>query len=750
MKSWLLQLQMPDSYIREYKSFIYSHYLGEGVRITIGVVLPALVFGYLNMLELGVVASLGAICASIPDTPGPITHRQNAMIICILLATTSSFITGLAAGSTILMGIWLVFACFFFSMIGVFGNRSMAIGTSGLLVMVLNIDEPRALQENAIHALAIFGGGAWYGLLSLVLHGIRPYKITQQVLGDSILSTASYLRVKAAFYDPKVDYDASYQRLLEMQITVHEKQDLVREMLFKTRNIVKESTSTGRIMVMTFLDVVDLFERIMTSHQDYKALHKEFDEYNILPHCQSLIMQLADELDRIGIAMKGGFPSTQTDLLQKKIDKVKKLFAELRDQHRTGVNVEGFISLRHIIHSIEDIAGRIYTLHQYTTYDRNLTKEYKAPVDYDKFVSHQAIDFKLIISNLTLRSNNFRHAIRVCVAALTGYIVAQSLSLTHSYWIILTIIVILKPAFSLTQKRNYQRLGGTVAGAFIGIIILYFIKDRTSLFVIMIFLMIGTYSFMRYRYLVSVILMTPYILLSFYFLYHGTIETIIYERVIDTAIGFAIAFLANYFLVPAWEHTQIRNYMIQAIDDNRQYFSAIAGMFAGHHNTTTQYKLVRKNAFVSLANLSDAFNRMLSEPQHQQKNSKSLHQFVVMNHMLTSHIATVSYYKELAPAYQRPVLAQLTDSITRQLVMIEAKLDGTRAQLTQETAHTDELLKQLNKEVQELKATRALELEAGTIDSPTRKTLSEYKSIADQFNFIARTVSELQKNVGHL
>ena len=48
----------------------------------------------------------------------------------------------------------------------------------------------------------------------------------------------------------------------------------------------------------------------------------------------------------------------------------------------------------------------------------------------------------------------------------------------------------------------------------------------------------------------------------------------------------------------------------------------------------------RKNALVALANLSDAFNRMLSEPKRQQKATEVLHQFVVLNHMLTSYIAT--------------------------------------------------------------------------------------------------------------
>ena len=77
---------------------------------------------------------------------------------------------------------------------------------------------------------------------------------------------------------------------------------------------------------------------------------------------------------------------------------------------------------------------------------------------------------------------------------------------------------------------------------------------------------------------------------------------------------------------------------------NKNYFRDVANAFTGNPVTNTIYKVSRKNAFVALANLSDAFSRMLSEPKSKQKNSKELHQFVVLNHMLTSHIATLAYY----------------------------------------------------------------------------------------------------------
>ena len=177
----------------------------------------------------------------------------------------------------------------------------------------------------------------------------------------------------------------------------------------------------------------------------------------------------------------------------------------------------------------------------------------------------------------------------------------------------------IKTCLQSYPEKKLRRLLGTIIGALIGFGILYFIRDNNVLFAIMLLLMIGTYSLIRTNYMFSVIFMTPYILLLFHILSNASFETIISDRVIDTAIGSVIAFLANILILPAWEQEQISTYMQSAINSNKNYFSNIAAAFTGNQVNNTAYKLSRKNAFVALANLSDAFSRMLSEPKRKQK-----------------------------------------------------------------------------------------------------------------------------------
>ena len=446
-------------YIKEYKSFINSHYFNEGVRITAGMVLPAIIFNHFNLLSVGVVVSLGAMSASIPDTPGPILHRKNGMLAGILINTLIAILTGFAAPFPFLLAVLILMACFIFSMIGVYGARANAVGVAALLIMVLNMDQHHKGWEVVINAGYILAGGLWYMLLSLLLYSFRPYKLTQQALGDCIIATADYLRIRSSFYEKEVDYEGTYQRMLAQQSEVHEQQNLVRELLFKDRNIIKESTITGRVLLMIFTDIVDLFERTMNAYHDYKDLHEVINDDNIFEQYRLLIIELSNELDEIGIAVKSGRASEETGLLAAHISKTTAFFEAFRDTHRTAENLNEFISMRHILNSIGDIANRIHTLHLYTTYDKELTRKMALPVDYDKFISHQPIDVKLLLDNLTLESNTFRHALRISIATLIGFVISLLFPVGHSYWILLTIIVILKPAYSLTKKKKLSTAG---------------------------------------------------------------------------------------------------------------------------------------------------------------------------------------------------------------------------------------------------------------------------------------------------
>jgi len=226
---------------------------------------------------------------------------------------------------------------------------------------------------------------------------------------------------------------------------------------------------------------------------------------------------------------------------------------------------------------------------------------------------------------------------------LVGFIIAQSTQLLHSNWILLTIMVIMKPSYSLTKERNLDRLFGTIGGALIGMLILNNVTDKYWLFVILLICMLGTYSFQRKTYLVSVVFMTPFILILFVFLGMGG-RALLIERVYDTAIGGGLAFLGSYVLLPHWEHKKLQNTLIEMLESNLAYYHQVSQMYFGETYQRVPYKIVRKEVFVRSANLASGLQRMVAEPKHKQLSIKEIHEFSVLNHLLSSYVATLALY----------------------------------------------------------------------------------------------------------
>lgn len=631
--------------IRNVQDFLLSTYFADGLRITIGVLCPSLILAQFGMLQYGMTLSLGALCISVVDSPGPIVHRRNAMLITTALIFVISIIVGLTNKSIIFTGTLLVISSFVFSMFFLYGNRAASIGTSVLLIMVLSIDDIRPWREVIFYAFLILAGSIWYTLLSYFVYRLRPYRLVQQILSDSILEVSEFLRAKAKFYHENTDYEKNYADLLQLQVHVHEKQDEVREVLFKTREIVRESTPEGRFLLLVFVDMVDLFEQVMSTYYNYKQLHEQFDAIGILPKYENLINKIAASLDEISFALKsGGTPSMATSLIDD-VAILKNEITKLETNNSEKYNTLGLIALKNIEVNIENIVARVKTIIGYfnKSEKKNLKKR---EIEVDKFLTKQEMGIKVLLENLTFTSSTFRHSLRVAIVMLIGFVVAKALDFAHSYWILLTILVISKPGFSLTKERNYQRLIGTVVGAFIGMGILMYIHDKNTLFVILLVCMIGSYSFQRKNYVVSVLFMTPYILVLFDFLGMGSLS-IAKERIYDTLIGSGIALLASYSLFPNWEHEKLKEAMVDLISANRNYFKQVTLLYFEKTYHQTNYKVARKEVYVNTSNLASLFQRMFSEPKSKQLHIKELHQYTVLNHLLSSYIATLSlYHKE--------------------------------------------------------------------------------------------------------
>ncbi|MDB5130223.1 FUSC family membrane protein, partial [Mucilaginibacter sp.] len=387
-----------NNHKREIKSFFYSQYFSDGLRMSIGILVPSLVMMQLGNFDLGLTMSLGALCICTIDGPGPISHKRNAMAVGNLCLLVVAFITGYARLSVYTLGLEITVFSFLFSMLIVYGNRAASIGTSALLVMIFMMDKAVPPPQLPMFCLTILAGGLWYMIFSLVFFGIRPFRAAQQILGENVADIARFLRIKADFYIHTTDIDENYRKLVLQQIQVSNHQDAVREILFKSRLLVKESTAASRILVLTFIDLVDMFEQIMATHYDYSYIREKFESTGVLKDIADFLHHVADDLDNIGFAVLANTRPEKLSNLELHLEYLKQRIDAIGTDDKETSN----LVLKKILINLRDLSKSISNLYKYY-HSKASDSLVQGPtgVEYSKFVAQQDYAPHVFFDNLT-------------------------------------------------------------------------------------------------------------------------------------------------------------------------------------------------------------------------------------------------------------------------------------------------------------------------------------------------------------
>lgn len=617
------------------KRFLFSQYFSDGVRITLGILLPSVIAYNLGHISEGIAISLGALCVSIPDNPGPFEHRRNAMLITMALIFSMAILTALLAKYTFILAVFIGISCFVMGMLHVFGARAAAVGVSVLVVLILGIDQQVTALQALIYAGLVTAGGAWYFVLSISNQKLLPYRAAQQLLGECTLAIADFIRLKGGFYNTTTPVQEQYQKIIKQQALVNELLEHVREILFKTRKIMVDTSPAGRELLISFLDLVDLYEQSMATHYDYEQIRNTYKNSTILPYFEQLILQVGDELEQLGNAIHNNQKSNPIHHFIPKLNVLKNKVDELE------ANGQNTLVLKRILVNLRNIALRLERIYTYKISTENISKQRSD--ELYKFVQPQHIDWAMFKAHITPKSNHFRHAMRMAIICVLAFVFARTVyQAQYSYWILLTILVILKPGFSLTKKRNYERVIGTIAGGIIGLMILKYFPGVNARMIFLTTLMLLAFSFMRVNYVVSVLFMTPYVLIVFSFTGNDNGLSVAWERIVDTLIGATLAFGASYFIFPSWESYQLKSITTDVIQANIDYLKSI---FERTNDPLSQsrYKLARKEVYIKSSNLTTAFQRMLSEPKSKQQHTDWLYELTIINNQLISYFATLSY-----------------------------------------------------------------------------------------------------------
>src|SRR3546814_19091096 len=105
----------------------------------------------------------------------------------------------------------------------------------------------------------------------------------------------------------------------------------------------------------------------------------------------------------------------------------------------------------------------------------------------------------------------------------------------HGYWIVLTILVVMKPGFALTRQRNGWRLAGTLIGCALALVLFNVTHNPDVYLAVLVVTCVLGYSLIQVNFMGAAIFNTLFVLLVFHFL-SPTTNAVLGEILVDTFI----------------------------------------------------------------------------------------------------------------------------------------------------------------------------------------------------------------------
>jgi uncharacterized membrane protein YccC len=783
-------------YSVEIKKFLYSQYFFGGLRIAVGVSLPAvLCLIVFDNRDLGFTIATGALGACVVDMPGPLKYKHNEMLACSVIGFLAALATGLATVNVLALWATVVPLTFVLSLIVVYGNRWPQISFATLFMMIMTLDEQFTPMEALVNAAWVLAGGLWYTYWATLVSRWQVHRIEKQALAESVFACADYLLARADFYDLDSDLDECYRNLVAKQIAAVETQDAARDIVLRNLPKLKSGRLDPRrtMLFNLFINCVDLHELFVGAHTDYPLVRNTFGGSDLMIFYRDLIRKAAADLEEIGLAVLQNRPPHSRVSVKAELRAIEYEIELMRKHDLPKQNPEAYAAVSATFRRIWSATRLIEKMRKSLANDAStMQTELRIDQTLSRFISSRRVPFWQIFTNLTMASPSFRHALRVTIAVAVGFWLGRLLPLTNAYWIVMTIVIILKPGYSLTKQRNAQRIVGTLIGCAASIALILFVKEPHLLLVIMFASMVMSYSLLLFNYAASVVFTSAYVLLMFQLLAPGSMR-IIGERAIDTVVGCAIAIAASR-LFPYWEYRLMGKLVNNMIAATRQYLEAswwwsgkpaaatagaggaatagagaasaadpaakpavssaasgaASAVLAASAPTTAapaaaaaperdfRYRLARKNVHVAFANLGQAFQRMMLEPKAHQKFVPELNDMLVQSHVLASQITAA------APLLRSS--AQQQEGAGREA--LQRALSVVRENLTQAQAGEPPAADQAERAKQLVRDLDTMVVEAEKSDAVSTDAAQELKLLAHQCKQMLAASLLIRKDAG--
>jgi uncharacterized membrane protein YccC len=552
-----------------------------GLRNALGVALPLAVGAAIGDAGGGLVAATGALNVAFSDGADAYAQRARRMLaasLCCAIAVFAGALTGHLHTVAIAEA---AVGAFVAGMLVAVSTAAADIASVTLIVLVVFSAQDMSPKRAVVAGLVALAGGLLQTGFSLALWPLRPYAPERRALAV-LFSELAGIAVAGA---PPTEAPPVAAQMSAAQTAL--------EPLHGDRWLESER----------YLALLSQAERIRLSVLTLASLRARIGADT--PELARALTIASEILAAIGSSLDSATPAA---IRAKGGTELQELAEQLRRRDSAPLIRDARAQVEALagqLRSARDLAGHV-TPAGAVEFERQETAQ--------PWRLRLAGTVALLRANLQLGSAAFRHAIRMTVCVVLGTMVGHALDWRRSYWLPMTIVIILKPDFTSTFSRGVLRLGGTYAGLLLATGLFHSLSPGLAAKVALI----AIFSFVvrcwgPANYGVLVTALTALVVLLFT-VTGSAPGPVMVARALNTTLGGVIA-LTAYGLWPTWESSQIGETLATMLDGYRGYFRAVSEAYLEPEKSfAATLDQARKTSRLGRSNLEAAVMRLHSEP----------------------------------------------------------------------------------------------------------------------------------------
>lgn len=582
-----------------------SYYVMSGLSAAVGLFVIA---GGMR-LWLGVFAaasaSIGVIVVVPPDQPAPRRGKFRQMLPSVCVGVPLFYAVRRLDADPLQLGLLLVPATFLVFLGAAWGRRGIPVSVSAMFAIVFSMAVPAGAGTAAAVTGYFAAGAVAYLLYATAANSLLNPRYRVQMLADTLLSMACLMRVQAGQFTARARPDDGARspigRLLREQAALADQLQSARDMLLESPRTPRRQQLAG--MLMRLLEMRD---QLLACELDVDLLIIDSRHAPVLAALRQILNDHAEAVEQLADALLAGRRPEHRPSQRHRLEDLP--WADVAPE----VLARGLAAR---VGTISDEISRLYAL------ARGDAQPELAVVraSWQMFISPASWSWQPFIGMWRWDAPPLRHAIRAALAIATAYVISLALPWgTHAYWILLTIVVVLRGSLAQTIERRNSRVAGTLVGSVLAGLLL---SMHAPTFVLMTLVTLAqgvAHAFAIKRYLVTAVAATVLALVQAHLLNADTSAAFeAFERIADTLLGVGVAWAFSYVL-PAWERTQIPALIARAVQAQARHAQLsleLGQLTAVDDRPELQWRLARREAYDSLSALVQATQRCLSEPR---------------------------------------------------------------------------------------------------------------------------------------